>query len=168
MALSPRFEQSARTQAQPLSLQTPPDRIAGTARTLPPICPGGTKIATPAVSMRCHSYWAGGGRVARARTGAGGHYPERPPAAPAPRSRSPAASQATGAGRQGPAAAAPFDQWSPNAGSRCTRPFHARGSAAHPGSAGWHAPPPRRPASRTPVRSPRHGSLGPPPPSPSP
>ncbi len=73
-----------------------------------------------------------------------------------------------GGGRQGPAAAAPFDQWSPNAGSRCTRPFHARGSAAHPGSAGWHAPPPRRPASRTPVRSPRHGSLGPPPPSPSP
>ncbi len=39
-------------------------------------------------------------------------------------------------GRQGPAAAAPVDQWSPKAGSRCTRPFHARGSAAHPGSAG--------------------------------
>jgi hypothetical protein len=56
----------------------------------------------------------------------------------------------------------------PTAGSRCTRPFHARGSAAHPGSAGWHAPPPRRPASRTPVRSPRHGSSGPPPPSPGP
>jgi hypothetical protein len=36
------------------------------------------------------------------------------------------------------------------AGSRRTRRFHARGSAAHPGSAGWHAPPPRRPASRTP------------------
>ena len=53
-------------------------------------------------------------------------------------------------------------------GSRRTRPFHARGSAAHPGSAGWHAPPPRRPASRTPVRSPRHGSSGPPPPSPGP
>src|SRR5215203_6288017 len=54
------------------------------------------------------------------------------------------------------------------AGSRRTRPFHARGSAAHPGSAGWHAPPLRRPASRTPVRSPRHGSSGPPPPSPGP
>ena len=53
-------------------------------------------------------------------------------------------------------------------GSRRTRPFHARGSAAHPGSAGWRAPPPRRPASRTPVRSPRHGSSGPPPPSPGP
>src|SRR5205823_2352095 len=52
------------------------------------------------------------------------------------------------------------------AGSRRTRPFHARGSAVHPGSAGWHAPPPRRPASRTPGRSPRHGSPGPPPPSP--
>ena len=56
----------------------------------------------------------------------------------------------------------------PRAGSRRTRPFRARGSAAHPGSAGWHAPPPRRPASRTPVRSPRHGSSGPPPPSPGP
>src|SRR5207237_5670859 len=56
----------------------------------------------------------------------------------------------------------------PRAGSRRTRPFHARGSAVHPGSVGWHAPPPRRPASRTPVRSPRHGSSGPPPPSPSP
>src|SRR5918995_94532 len=54
------------------------------------------------------------------------------------------------------------------AGSRRTPPFHARGSAAHPGPAGWHAPPPRRPASRTPVRSPRHGSSGPPPPSPGP
>jgi low temperature requirement protein LtrA len=54
------------------------------------------------------------------------------------------------------------------AGSRRNRPFRARGSAAHPGSAGWHAPPPRRPASRTPVRSPRHGSSGPPPPSPGP
>lgn len=54
------------------------------------------------------------------------------------------------------------------AGSRRTRLFHARGSAAHPGSTGWHVPPPRRKASRTPVRSPRHGSSGPPPPSPSP
>jgi hypothetical protein len=53
-------------------------------------------------------------------------------------------------------------------GSRRTRPFHARGSAAHPGSSGWHAPPPRRPASRTPVRSPRRGSSGPPLPSPGP
>ena len=53
-------------------------------------------------------------------------------------------------------------------GFRRTRPFHARGSAAHPGSAGWHAPPPRRPASRTRVRSPRHESSGPPPPSPGP
>jgi transposase-like protein len=52
------------------------------------------------------------------------------------------------------------------AGSRRTRPFHARGSAAHPGSAGWLAPRPRRPASHTPVRSLRHGSSGPPPPSP--
>src|SRR6266508_4245079 len=58
--------------------------------------------------------------------------------------------------------------WPARAGSRRTRPFHARGSAAHPGSAGWHAPPPRRPPSRTPVRSPRHGSSGPPPPSPGP
>src|SRR3712207_7502757 len=32
----------------------------------------------------------------------------------------------------------------------------------------WHAPPPRRPAIRTPVPSPPHGSLGPPPPSPTP
>jgi hypothetical protein len=51
------------------------------------------------------------------------------------------------------------------AGSRRTRRFHARGSAAHPESSGWHAPPPRRPASRTPVRSPRRGSSGPPLPS---
>src|SRR5262249_24549186 len=41
---------------------------------------------------------------------------------------------------------------SPGAGSRRIRPFHARGSAAHPGSAWWHPPPPRRPADRTPVR----------------
>jgi hypothetical protein len=54
------------------------------------------------------------------------------------------------------------------AGSRRNPPSHARGSAAHPGSAGWHAPPPRRPASRTPGRSPRRGSSGPPPPSPDP
>src|SRR5687767_10993828 len=54
------------------------------------------------------------------------------------------------------------------AGSRRTRPFRARGSAGHPGSAAWHAPPPRRPASRTPVRSPRRGSSGHPPPSPTP
>src|SRR5207237_5357229 len=45
--------------------------------------------------------------------------------------------------------------WPARAGSRRTRPFHARGSAAHPGAAGWHAPPPRAPASRTPVRAPR-------------
>jgi hypothetical protein len=56
----------------------------------------------------------------------------------------------------------------PRAESRRTRPFHARGSAAHPGSAGWHVPPPRRSASRTPGRSPRHGSSGRPPPSPDP
>ena len=54
------------------------------------------------------------------------------------------------------------------AGSRRTPPFHARGSAAHPGSAGSHAPPPRRPASRTPVRSRRHASSGRPPLSPGP
>jgi hypothetical protein len=53
-------------------------------------------------------------------------------------------------------------------GSRRTRPFRARGSAGHPGSAGWHAPPPRQPVSRTPVRSLRRGSSGPPPPSPDP
>src|SRR5581483_6607597 len=58
--------------------------------------------------------------------------------------------------------------WPAKAGSRRTRPFHARGPAAHPGSAGWPAPPPRRPPGRTPVRSPRHGSSGPPPPSPGP
>ena len=57
---------------------------------------------------------------------------------------------------------------SPRAGSRRTRPFHARGSAAHFGSAGWLAPCPRRPANRTPVRSLRHGSSGPLPPSPGP
>src|SRR5204862_7320374 len=47
--------------------------------------------------------------------------------------------------------------WAVRAGSRRSRPFHARGSAAHPGSAGWRAPRPRRPASRTPVRSLRRG-----------
>jgi hypothetical protein len=57
---------------------------------------------------------------------------------------------------------------SPRAGSRRTRPFHGRGSAAHFGSAGWLAPRPRRPASRTPVQSLRHGSSGPLPPSPGP
>ena len=57
---------------------------------------------------------------------------------------------------------------SSRAGSRRTRRFRARGSAARPGSAGWRAPRPRRPASRTPVRSPRRGSSGPPPPSPGP
>jgi hypothetical protein len=54
------------------------------------------------------------------------------------------------------------------AGSRRTPPFHARGSSAHPGSAGWHAPHPPRPAGRTPGRSPRHASSGLPPPSPGP
>jgi uncharacterized protein DUF6262 len=58
--------------------------------------------------------------------------------------------------------------WAVRAGSLRTRSFHARGSAAHLGSAGWLAPRPRRPASRTPVRSLRRGSLGPPPPSPGP
>ena len=52
---------------------------------------------------------------------------------------------------------------SPSAGSRRTRPFHSRGSAALRGSAGWHAPPRRRPASRTPGRSLRHGSSSLPP-----
>jgi hypothetical protein len=61
-----------------------------------------------------------------------------------------------------------FTAGAARAGSLRSRPFHARGSAAHPGLAGWHAPPPRRPASRTPVRSLRRGSSGLPPPSPSP
>ena len=50
------------------------------------------------------------------------------------------------------------------AGSRRTRRFRVRGSAVHRGSAGWRLPRRRRLASRTPVRSPRHGSSGPPPP----
>jgi hypothetical protein len=54
------------------------------------------------------------------------------------------------------------------AGSRRTRRFRARGSAARPGSAGWPAPHRRRPASRTLGRSPRRGSSGRPPPSPGP
>ncbi len=44
------------------------------------------------------------------------------------------------------------------AGSRRTHPSHARGSAARPGSAAWRLLPRRRPASRTPARSPRRGS----------
>ena len=54
------------------------------------------------------------------------------------------------------------------AGSRRTRPCRARGSAARPGSAGWRAPRRRRPAGRTPGRSPRRGSSGRRPPSPGP
>jgi hypothetical protein len=61
-----------------------------------------------------------------------------------------------------------FTAGAARAGSLRSRPFHARGSAAHPGLAGWHAPPPRRPASRTPVRSLGRGSSGLPPPSPGP
>ncbi len=54
------------------------------------------------------------------------------------------------------------------AGPRRTRSCRGRGSAARRGSAGWPAPPPRRPAGRTPVRSRRRGSSGHPPPSPVP
>src|SRR4051794_16583212 len=50
------------------------------------------------------------------------------------------------------------------AGARRTRRLRARGSAARPGSAGWRPRHRRRPAGRTPVRSRRHGSSGPPPP----
>jgi hypothetical protein len=47
---------------------------------------------------------------------------------------------------------------SPRAGSRRTRRFHARGSAAHRGSAGWQLPHRRQPAICTPVRSLRRES----------
>src|SRR6266567_2950559 len=57
-----------------------------------------------------------------------------------------------------------FSVWSVKAESRRTRRFRAPGSAAHRGSAWWHLPRRRRPASRTPVRSLRHGSSGLPPP----
>jgi hypothetical protein len=43
-------------------------------------------------------------------------------------------------------------------GSRCTRRFRSHGSPARPGSAAWRVLPRRRPASRTPARSPRRGS----------
>ena len=52
-------------------------------------------------------------------------------------------------------------------GSRRPRSSHARGSAASPGSAGWHARLRRRPAV-SPVRSRRRRSSGRPPPSPDP
>ena len=54
---------------------------------------------------------------------------------------------------------------SPGKRSRRTPPSRARGSAARPRSAGLRAPPPRRPAGRTPVRSLRRESSGHPPPS---
>ena len=54
------------------------------------------------------------------------------------------------------------------AGSRRSRLFPARGSAARSGSVGWHAPPRRLPASHTRVRSPRRGSSGRRLPSPNP
>jgi hypothetical protein len=53
-------------------------------------------------------------------------------------------------------------------GSRCTRRSRSHGSAAHPGSAVWRVLPRRRPEGRIPVRSLRHGSSGPRPPSPGP
>ena len=46
-------------------------------------------------------------------------------------------------------------------GSRCSPAFHSTGSAAHPGSGAWRSLRPRRPASRTLVRSRRRGSSGP-------
>jgi SAM-dependent methyltransferase len=52
--------------------------------------------------------------------------------------------------------------------SRRTRPCRAGGSAARLGSAGLHARPRRRRVSRTPARSPRHGSSRLPPLSPAP
>ena len=55
------------------------------------------------------------------------------------------------------------DQLSARAESRRTRRFRARESAAHRGSVGWHLPHRRRPAIRTPVRSPRRESSGLPP-----
>ena len=57
-----------------------------------------------------------------------------------------------------------FSVWSVKAESRRTHRFRARGSAAHRGSAGWHLPHRRRPASRTPVRSLRRASSCLPPP----
>ena len=56
----------------------------------------------------------------------------------------------------------------PRIATRRSRSYHARGSAGHLGSAGWHAPRRRPPARRTRVRSPRHGSSGRRPRSPAP